>query len=95
MGDFLVFGDYFEGYLHNLEKVLSRSKETNLVLNWEKCHFMVLEGIVLGHKISHEGIEVDRKRLKTLPLRHPQRTLGASWVMWVSIGDLSKTSPKF
>ena len=47
--DFLVFGDSFNLCLHNLEKVLSRSKKTNLVLNWEKCHFIVKEGIVLGH----------------------------------------------
>ncbi|XP_022865510.1 uncharacterized protein LOC111385359 [Olea europaea var. sylvestris] len=37
-----------------------RCKETNLVLNWEKCHFMVQEGIVLGHRISAKGIEVDK-----------------------------------
>nr|GEU86672.1 reverse transcriptase domain-containing protein [Tanacetum cinerariifolium] len=36
----------------NLEKMLRRCEETNLVLNWEKCHFMVKEGIVLGHKVA-------------------------------------------
>ncbi|XP_070022914.1 uncharacterized protein [Nicotiana sylvestris] len=41
-----------------VECVLARCEETNLVLNWEKCHFMVEEGIVLGHKISKHGIEV-------------------------------------
>src|SRR4051812_47438092 len=60
MDDFSVYGNSFDHCLHNLNKVLHRCEETNLVLNWEKCHFMVNEGIVLGHKISERGIEVDR-----------------------------------
>ena len=47
----------------NLSKVLQRCEETNLVLNWEKCHFMVREGIILGHKISPNGIEVDKAKV--------------------------------
>ena len=46
--------------------MLKRFKETNLVLNWEKCHFMVWEGIVLGHKISTKGIEVDCAKIKSI-----------------------------
>ncbi|GJR34472.1 reverse transcriptase domain-containing protein [Tanacetum coccineum] len=42
-------------------------EETNLVLNWEKCHFMVKEGIILGHKISRAGIEVDRAKINNVP----------------------------
>ncbi|GJW54975.1 reverse transcriptase domain-containing protein, partial [Tanacetum coccineum] len=52
MDDFLVFGDSFDLCLSNLEKMLKRCEDTNLVLNWEKCHFICREGIVLGHKIS-------------------------------------------
>jgi len=37
-----------------------------LVLNWEKCHFMVREGIVLGHKISARGNEVDREKIDVI-----------------------------
>ncbi|KAG9450395.1 hypothetical protein H6P81_010360 [Aristolochia fimbriata] len=48
--------------LLDAELVLARCEESNLVLNWEKCHFMVNEGIVLGHKISEKGIEVDRAK---------------------------------
>ncbi|XP_075500179.1 uncharacterized protein LOC142538764 [Primulina tabacum] len=54
----------------NLKMVLMRCEETNLVLNWEKCHFMVREVIVLGHKISQHGIEVDKAKVevtKNLP----------------------------
>ncbi|GJW36808.1 reverse transcriptase domain-containing protein [Tanacetum coccineum] len=56
MDDFSVFGDSFSSCLSNLDKMLKRCEDTNLVLNWEKCHFMVKEGIVLGHKISKSGI---------------------------------------
>ncbi|GKC30666.1 reverse transcriptase domain-containing protein [Tanacetum coccineum] len=63
MDDFSVFGDSFDSCLSNLEKMLKRCEDTNLVLNWEKCHFMCREGIVLGHKISKSGIEVDRAKV--------------------------------
>ncbi|GJZ82136.1 reverse transcriptase domain-containing protein [Tanacetum coccineum] len=54
MDDFSIFEDSFSSCLSHLDK---RCEDTNLVLNWEKCHFMVKEGIVLGHKISKSGIE--------------------------------------
>nr|GFA66877.1 reverse transcriptase domain-containing protein [Tanacetum cinerariifolium] len=63
MDDFSVFGDFFSSYLSHLDKMLKRCEDTNLVLNWEKCHFMVKEGIVLGHKISKSGIKVDRAKV--------------------------------
>jgi hypothetical protein len=63
MDDFSVFGSTFEECLHHLTLVLVRSKEKNLVLNWEKCHFMVQQGIVLGHLISRLGIEVDKAKV--------------------------------
>ena len=66
MDDFLVFGNLFEACLANLEKVLKRCEDTNLVLNWEKCHFMVNEGIVLGHKISKKGLEVDQAKIEAV-----------------------------
>ncbi|CAL9018998.1 unnamed protein product [Prunus brigantina] len=37
--------------------------ETNLILNWEKCQFMVKRGVVLGHVISSKGIEVDKAKI--------------------------------
>ena len=52
--------------LENLDKVLQQCKEKHLVLNWEKCHFMVQEGIVLGHKVSARGIEVDRAKIEVI-----------------------------
>ena len=52
MDDFSIFGDSLDDCLSNLQKVLTRCEEKNLVLNWEKCHFMVTTDIVLGHIIS-------------------------------------------
>ncbi|GKC18033.1 reverse transcriptase domain-containing protein [Tanacetum coccineum] len=66
MDDFSVFGNSFDCCLANLDRMLARCEETNLVLNWEKCHFMVKEGIVLGHKISGAGIEVDRAKIDVI-----------------------------
>ncbi|GJS16000.1 reverse transcriptase domain-containing protein [Tanacetum coccineum] len=66
MDDFSVFRDNFSKCLDNLDKMLNRCEETNLVLNWEKCHFMVKEGIVLGHKISKSGLEVDRAKVEVI-----------------------------
>jgi len=40
MDEFSVFGDLFDDCLNNLEKVLNRCEEKNLVLNWKKCYFM-------------------------------------------------------
>jgi hypothetical protein len=59
MDDFFVFRTHFEHCFENLNIVLKLCVETNLVLNWEKCHFVVTEGVVFGHKISYRGIKVD------------------------------------
>ena len=66
MDDFSVFDDSYEGCLENLRKVLERCQEKNLVLNWEKCHFMVTQGIVLGHILSKTGIEVDKAKVELI-----------------------------
>lgn len=58
MDNFSVFRNLFDVFLANLEKVLRICEDTNLVLNWEKCHFMVKEEIILGHKVSKKGLEV-------------------------------------
>ncbi|GJS03363.1 reverse transcriptase domain-containing protein [Tanacetum coccineum] len=77
MDDFSVFGDSFSTCLSHLDKMLKRCEDTNLVLNWEKSHFMVKEGIVLGHKISKSGIEVDRAKVDVIAkLPHPTTMKG-------------------
>ena len=75
MDYFFVFGGSFNLCLANLDRVLKRYEETNLVLNWEKCHFMVDEGIVLGHKILSKGIEVDRTKIEIIKKLPPPTSL--------------------
>nr|GEV64271.1 reverse transcriptase domain-containing protein [Tanacetum cinerariifolium] len=77
MDDFSVFGDSFSSCLTNLDKMLERCEETNLVLNWEKCHFICKKDIVLGHKILKSGIEVDRAKVDVIAkLPHPTTVKG-------------------
>nr|GEV29628.1 reverse transcriptase domain-containing protein [Tanacetum cinerariifolium] len=66
MDDFSVFGNSFQTCLSHLEKMLKRCEDTNLCLNWEKSHFMVKEGIVLGYKISKNRIEVDKAKVDVI-----------------------------
>nr|GEW28324.1 hypothetical protein [Tanacetum cinerariifolium] len=72
MEDFSVFGNSFGTCLSHLKKMLKRCEDTNLCLNWEKSHFMVKEGIVLGHKISKNEIKVDKAKVDVIAkLPHP------------------------
>jgi hypothetical protein len=66
MDDFSVYGKTFVYCLANLDKVLTRYAEVDLLLNWEKCHFMVKQGIMLEHVISERGIEVDKGKVDTV-----------------------------
>src|SRR4051812_16541602 len=75
MDDFTITGDSFDQCLNNLTLVLQRCIKTNLVLNWEKCHFMVESEIVLGHKISKEGIEVDRAKVEVIEKLPPPTSI--------------------
>ncbi|GJY79690.1 reverse transcriptase domain-containing protein [Tanacetum coccineum] len=76
MDYFSVFKDSFSSCLSHLDKMLKRCEDTNLVLNWEKCHFLVKEGIVLGHKILKSGIEVYKAKVDVIAkLPHPTSDL--------------------
>ncbi|CAM8933186.1 unnamed protein product [Rhodiola kirilowii] len=73
MDDFSIHGSSFDDCLANLSNVLGRCIETNLVLNWEKCHFMVQEGIVLGHLVSKRGVEVDKAKIQIIEQLPPPK----------------------
>jgi hypothetical protein len=66
MVNFSVYGKTFMDSLANLDKVLTWCAEVDLVLNWEKSHFMVNQGIVLGHVLCERGIEVDKDKVQTV-----------------------------
>ena len=99
MDDFLVIGSTFDDCLHNLALVLKRCMETNLVLNCEKCHFMVREGIGLGHRVSERGIEVDQAKIGIIEKLPPPTSvkgvrsfLGHAGFYRLFIQDFSKVS---
>ena len=98
MDDFTVYGSSFDACLDSLDRVLSRCIETNLVLNFEKCHFMVEQGIVLGHIISSRGIEVDPAKIDVisqLPYPSCVREVRFFLVMQGFIGALSRILAKW
>ncbi|GJZ88457.1 reverse transcriptase domain-containing protein [Tanacetum coccineum] len=66
MDDFSVFGNSFDKFLNNLDKMVQHCKDAHLVLNWEKCHFMVKEEIVLRHKVFNAGLEVDKAKIDVI-----------------------------
>ena len=78
MDDFCIFGDDFDSCLAHLTKILEVYINKRLVLSWEKSHFMVREGVVLGHLVSGKGLEVDKAKsgvIQNLPLPTTLRDL--------------------
>ena len=75
MDDFSVYGSGFEHCFKNLETILQRCQDKNLALNWEKCLFMVMEGIVLGHQISAAGLEVNQAKVSVIETLLPPTTV--------------------
>ncbi|XP_074297309.1 uncharacterized protein LOC141628018 [Silene latifolia] len=69
LDDLIGISPYFCMHRINLEEghkpraQVYRCIEVNLVLNWEKYHFMVNEGVILGHLVSDKGIQVDRAKV--------------------------------
>jgi len=99
MDNFSIFGSFFGVCLANLSIVLKRCEEANLVLSLEKSHFMVQEEIVLGHKVSRKGIEVDKVKvdlISSLPvpssIKQVRSVLGYAGFYRRFIKDFSKVA---
>ena len=75
MDDFSVFGPSFESCLSHLEQVLQKCIEVNLMLSWEKSHFMVQQGIILGHVVPTRGLEVDKAKVDVISDLEPPTNL--------------------
>ena len=87
MDDFTPYGKDFEESLKILEKVLTRCEQTQLSLSTENCHMMMSEGVVLGHFISANGIQVDPSKIKVIKIyllcnsKRSVKFLGACWIL--------------
>ncbi|RDY02056.1 Retrovirus-related Pol polyprotein, partial [Mucuna pruriens] len=66
MDNLTVYVESFEACLDNLSRVLRRCIESSLVLNFEKCHFMVTKGIIMGHLVLARGIKVDKAKIDVI-----------------------------
>lgn len=75
MDGFSMVGNSFDECLINLTRVIKRCIETNLVLNWETCHFMVQEGIALGHRVSNKEIKVTRAKVDVIAKLPPPTSI--------------------
>ena len=66
MDNILIFGPSFDACLEHLTQILDVCVKKRLVLSWEKSHFMVREGIVLGHLVSSKRLEVDKAKAEVI-----------------------------
>ena len=94
MDDLSVSDSSIESCLSNMELVLKRCVETNLVLNWEKCHLMVQKGLVLGHKISSQEIEVDKTKIDVIE-KLPPPSVNMNGIRCFLVNDSFHNALKF
>lgn len=66
MDGFTTYGNTFEEAFDSLNKVLQRCEDHNLSLNNEKCFMLMQEGVVIGHHVSHKGIQVDLPKVEVI-----------------------------
>ena len=66
LDDLIVFFKRREDHLKDLEKVLKRCREHGISLNLNKSFFYLIEGNLLGHIVSQEGIKIDPEHVKAI-----------------------------
>ena len=66
MDDLAIYGTSFDNFLYNLNKVLQECEESGFMWNWEKCHFMIKESTILGHKVSEGKIKIDHELINII-----------------------------
>ena len=86
MDDFFVFGDDFDNCLAHLTKILKVCNRKRHVLSWEKSHFIVREGVVLGHLVLGEGLEVDKAKIEVIQNLPLPTTLQDLWSFLGHVG---------
>nr|GEZ06618.1 reverse transcriptase domain-containing protein [Tanacetum cinerariifolium] len=84
MDDFSIFGSSFDHFLNSIDKMLQSCEDAHLVFNWEKCHFMVKEEIMLGHRVSEACLKVDKAKIDVIsklppPTHIKDKDLYDSW----------------
>ena len=88
MDNITVYGENFEECLVNLETILHRCIEKNLMLNWEKCHFMVSKGIVI--EVNKEKVDLISKLPPPTNVKTVRQFLGHAGFYRRFIQDFSK-----
>jgi len=66
LDDIVVFSKTFEEHIERLNNVMSKIKESGMLLSRTKCHFCLPKANYLGHVISEQGVETDPKKTEKI-----------------------------
>ena len=66
LDDILITGTNDEEHLKNLSEVLSQMQQAGLRLRKEKCEFMSMSVVYLGHRIDAQGLHPTRDKVAAI-----------------------------
>ena len=72
MDDITIYGSTFDECLVNLEAILNRCIEKDLVLNWRSAILWYTKGLPLGTSSPRKILKLTKQRLNSLLSCHPQ-----------------------